>query len=100
MANFRMRPLARPPGATTSSTADYFSGSVETDDRDLAVGLLLISAIARRDRRDLGQRGLTFLTLQERRTHFDLAVPDLQPDTVRVFGQVDEPVRVGRRTAV
>src|SRR2546425_5054316 len=72
-----------------------FSGGSKADDRDLAVGLVLIFPVAWRDGGDPGQSGLALFALEQRRSDSELAVSYLEPHVLRILGQVDEPRGMG-----
>src|SRR3954447_7417287 len=68
-------------------------------DRDLAIGLLLVLAVASRDRRYARQRVGALLPLQRLAGDLEPLRPDLEPDVVGVLRHVEKPGRVARGTA-
>src|SRR5256712_6931829 len=95
----------RPTSSSTSWAGTDRAKSValvgwrQTDDRDLAIGLFLISGVARRYRGDARQRLLPLIAFERIGDNPQLSIADLEPDLVRALGQVDEPGRMRRRAA-
>src|SRR5215470_19756319 len=71
----------------------------QPDDGDLAVGLLLVGAIAWGDRRDAGECLSPLLALEGLTADLEPFGAGLQPDVAGVFSHVEEPGWVARRSA-
>src|SRR5207245_166487 len=69
---------------------------LQTNHRDLAIGLLQIAAVARRNVNHFCVCGFALSAFQHIRANLDPSIPNLEPSPVWVLAQVDEPVRVRR----